>query len=360
MSNDDTPDPFLSFPPLDEPAPAPWRWPAPAFAAWRAHALEEAIDPTCRLETASGHAVDGHLLHFDPAQRLLKFRARADGGTLDLPFARFARLTLPTALALADPDTGQPIDRLPLAAEERDYRLLRDAGLPPLAGRTLGHVQAPEGLYFFPSCVHSHGLQRVFVPREAFRACELGPSACDTAAEAWIADPRALLDALARQAHAPVQPIGQALLHLGLVTPEQLQQALAAPLGDLPLGERLVARGIISAGDLQTAIAHKMGYPVVDLTRFPIEPAALHKLPVKVALACRTVPLMLDGKRLIVAVDRPARLEDLRSRHVLYDLQPVAAVAPKSQIRTALAGLMQQDVWAYSVGVRPGFFPTTQ
>ena len=30
--------------------------------------------------------------------------------------------------------------------------------------------------------------------------------------------------------------------------------------------------------DLQTALAHKMGYPLVDLTRFPIDVLAARKL----------------------------------------------------------------------------------
>jgi hypothetical protein len=103
-----------------------------------------------------------------------------------------------------------------------------------------------------------------------------------------------------------------------------------------------------------------MGYPVVDLTRFPIEPEAVRQIPVRVALACRTVPLMIDGKRLIVACDRPARLEELRTNHALVQLTPVAVMAPKAQIKLALAGLMQQDVWSHSVTLRPGFFPTTR
>ncbi len=357
---DHAPDLSLEFPVLEEPAPEPWHWPAPPFAAWRVHALEETVAPACRLETASGHEVEGELLGFDPVRGVLQFRAHTDGGTLELPFARFERLVVTTPLPLAHRDTGEPIERLPLAAEEREYWLHRPGEAPPLSGLTVGHVEAAEGLYFFSSCLHSHGLQRVFVPRHAYDRCVIGTSVCDRAAEQWIATPDQLLRALERQAHQPVLPLGQALLHLGMVTPAQLQHALAQPLGNLPLGERLVHDHLISEADLQTALAHKMGYPVVDLTRFPVDPNALHKLSVKTALACRTVPLMLDGRRLIVAVDRPSRLEDLRSRHALPELIPVAAVAAKSQIKIALAGLMQQDVWAYSVGLRPGFFPTTR
>jgi hypothetical protein len=347
----------LDFPTLEPQATEPWRWPAPPCARWPAVALD-GMPQRCRLEVASGDGMDGEMLGFDPAHGL-RFRTHADGPTLNVPLARFARLTLQQPMGLADRDTRLPLARLPSAAHERDYRVDRPGLLRPFTGRTLGHVEAPEGLYLFPPADDERSVLRVFVPRSACTGCEFGPSAEDKAAEHWVATPQGLLAALERQQHQPVLPIGHALQNLGLVTPAQVERALAEPMGDRPLGERLVSLGIITQADLQTALAHKMGYPVVDLTRFPVEPEALHRIPVRVALACRTVPLMIDGKRLIVAVDRPSRLEELRANHVLVDLVPVAVVASKAQIKLALAGLMQQDVWSHSVGVRPGFFPTT-
>ncbi len=221
-------------------------------------------------------------------------------------------------------------------------------------------MEAPEGVYLFPPLVRECGVQRVFVPREAFERSHFGVSVEDAAAEQWISAPRELLQAIATQHQRPVLPIGQALLSLGMATPEQLLAAMAEPLGDMPLGERLVATGVITQADLHTAIAHKMGYPVVDLTRFPIDPAAVGKVSMRAAFACLAVPLMIHGMRLIVAVDRPSRVEDLREKRALVDLAPVPVIAPRSHIRLTLMALSrQQPVWAGAVARSPGFFPAT-
>ncbi|MEW6707405.1 MAG: hypothetical protein AB1430_21390 [Pseudomonadota bacterium] len=349
----------LTFPSLEE-AAEPWQWPAPPFAKWALHAVDDESPQPCTLEAASGDTFDGELVGFDPAARQLRLRTGEAGPVLTLPFVRFTRLTLPGACRLTDVHTREPFERLPVAAQEREYRLDRPPPLAPFAGHTLGHVEAPEGVYLYPPLVREQGVQRVFVPRNAFEGSHFGVSVEDAAAEHWISAPRELLQAIATQHQRPVLPIGQALLALGMATPEQLLKAMAEPLGDMPLGERLVATGVISQGDLHTAIAHKMGYPVVDLTRFPIDPAAVGKLPMRAAFSCLAVPLLIHGVKLVLAVDRPARLEELRDKHVLHDLAPVAVVAPRSHIKLTLMHLShQQPMWSGSVMRSAGFFPAT-
>ena len=68
-----------------------------------------------------------------------------------------------------------------------------------------------------------------------------------------------------------------------MVTEAQLEEALAQQKLDrsVPLGEMLVRMGVVSREDLQTALARKMGYPLVDLDAFPVEPEALRKLPLR-------------------------------------------------------------------------------
>jgi hypothetical protein len=152
---------------------------------------------------------------------------------------------------------------------------------------------------------------------------------------------------------------GEALLGLGLLTQQQLDRALAQQRGDVPLGEMLVAAGLISRSDVKTALAHKMGYPLVDLRRFPIDPAAARLLPLRLAIECRAVPLTTHGNQLIVATDRPSRMDRLRTMRVVTGMRLAAVLAPKSQIMLALSDLAQQDVWAHNVFARVVFAPTT-
>jgi hypothetical protein len=345
MTDLDAMPPFPTL--LDEPV-EPWAWPAPPFA-WRHKAApgpEQAQG--CRIRTASGSQVEGYLLGIDIAAASLRFGTTLQSPPLSLPFGRFLSLTLKTALSSTDP--------LPAAAHETEYRLYVDdeAGSAPIKGRSVGHVERDEGLYLFEPADAHHALLRVFVPRCAYRRCEFGPTSQSQAAEHWIATPQQLFEALQSQQRMPVLPIGQSLLNLGLVTREQLDRALERN-SDAPLGERLVESGIISPADLQTAIAHKMGYPLVDLTRFPIDLNAAQKLPLKTALAHRALPIVLHGTRLIVAVDKPARVASLQALFALRGFTIVPVLASKNHILIALSNL-PQDGWSDNAAMRPEFF----
>ena len=106
---------------------------------------------------------------------------------------------------------------------------------------------------------------------------------------------------------------------------------------------------MLSSADLQTAFGHKMGCPLIDLLRFPIDPLAARLLPLRVVVAHRALPIMTDGERLIVAVDRLSRVANLSSLQALAGRTIVPVMARKSQLRVALAALIHQDVWSYAV-----------
>lgn len=353
MRNASTP-----FPTLFADAPERWQWPVPPFA-WR-HRPGPGCDEIqpCRIESPVGTPVDGEMLGFDPATRTLKFRSSPAGPVVELPFARFRRLTLTVPLQPSVPMAGMPIERVPAAAQEREYRLQASGTSPVIGGRTAGRIETADGLYLFTPVEEEASLQRVFVPRSAYTRAEFGPSAEEVAARMWIASPGELLAAIDRQQRMPILPLGQSLLKLGLLTEAQLERALASQGRDVPLGESLVAAGLISRADLQTALAHKMGYPLVDLTRFPIDPKAVAKLPPRIAVGFRIMPLMLQRERLIVAVDKPARVIKLGAVHAIAGVTVVPVLASRMQILLAQERL-SHDVWAGHVSERLGFFATT-
>ena len=353
MSKDLTP-----FPTLILDSPERWQWPVPPFTWRHLPAPANDVAQPCRIEIRGGTTVEGDMLDFDPDARTLSFRATPQGAAVSIPFTRFSRLTLTTPLQPAAQIAGAPIERVPAAAQEREYRLHAGGPTEALTGRTAGHIETADGLYLFTPYNEEASLQRVFVPRTAYTRCEFGASAEEIAASRWIATPETLLAAIERQQRMPVLPLGHSLLELGLLTQEQLDRALARHPDNKPLGETLVAQGLVKRADLQTALAHKMGYPLVDLMRFPIDNAAVAKLPQRIAVGFRALPLMLDGARLIVAVDNPSRIVKLRAIHAIADVSVVPVLAPKVQIITALARLAE-DVWASYVPQRIAFFATT-
>ena len=97
------------------------------------------------------------------------------------------------------------------------------------------------------------------------------------------------------------------LKDLGLITAEQLDEALRQQRGDrgVPLGELLLRKGLVSRGDLQTALARKLGYPMVDVQQFQADAQALGRVPHAVARAVQALPLMVRAARLVLAVEDP-------------------------------------------------------
>jgi len=82
------------------------------------------------------------------------------------------------------------------------------------------------------------------------------------------------------------------------------------------------------------------------------------KLPPRIAIGFRMMPLMLKGDRLIVAVDKPARVIKLGTVHAIAGITVVPVLASRMQILLAQERL-SHDIWSSHVAERIGFFATT-
>ncbi len=343
------------FPALMLDAAAAWEWPQPPFARQHIMAPLDGGTQPCRLETPSGSAVEGQLVHFDADAGVLRFCLGTGGDALSMPFAKFRRLTLTTPWPLADRGTHGPVERVPTAVQERSYHIELTGG-SELSGRTMGHVQTRGGIFLFAPLDDGAAVLRVFVPQAACVAVEFGKSAEEQATERWIATPAQLFAALDAQQTAPIKPLGDALVDLGFVTRGVLERAVGelSSQRERPLGEKLVAAGLLDRADLKTALAHKMGYPMIDLSRFPIDVQAARKLPQRSMVEHNAFPLHQDGERLIVAIDDLARVPRLQSLHALAGLKLVPVLASRAQIVLALGSLPQRlgtDRWADNVSM---------
>ena len=338
LATDTTPFPTLSLDAQDI-----WEWPRPPFGWRHRPPPPNTAHQPCRIELPDGTVVQGEMSGFDPVARTLCLRTAPGRPELRLPLARLRRLTLTDPLTGEPPLPGAPPERVPVAAHERQYVLHpADDGAPPLRGLTVGRVATDAGLYLFSAVDEETDVQRVFVPRSAYARAEFGPTTREIAARDWCADADALRAALEARHRAPVRPIGASLLALALLTPEQLRRELARKPDDVPLGEALVAAGLITPADIVTAVAHKMGHPLVDLERFPIDPEAVHRLPRAQAERHRVLPLMLDRGSLVVAIDNPLRMGELRPLEVSARAPIVPVLAPAQQI---VQVLRHQDLW---------------
>ena len=333
-------------------------WPAPPTPGYPG-ATALAAGEACELEGPGGKVNAGRLISVDGDTGKLQVQIPPARSTLSLKFSQFRRLSLMRVLepqACADD-----------AAFDATTPLLPQRLLQPLRLRfsdgvsltidSVGVVDTPLGLFTFTPVDATGRVQRNLYPRPLLasfapvsddevidfstedqatepmaldelphpaapapvvdaalaaaaaaaplpRARQLG----DMLATHQITSPEQLSAAIDQQARMPMVRIGEALLGLGFITEEKLTEALQLQSRDrrLPLGELLVSRGTVSRADLETALARKMGYPMVDVSAFPVEPEAALRLPVAAARRLPALPLMMRGGRLVVALEDPS------------------------------------------------------
>ena len=124
--------------------------------------------------------------------------------------------------------------------------------------------------------------------------------------------------------------LGQILVEEGLITPQQLEQALhQQSRDDQPLGRILINRGMVKESDLVAALAKQIGFRFVDLSDYLIEPTAASLIPEQVARRYRALPIGHEDGKLLVAMADPANLfalDDIRTLTGM-EIQPVVATA---------------------------------
>ncbi|MEF7614053.1 ATPase, T2SS/T4P/T4SS family [Aquincola sp. MAHUQ-54] len=363
------------------PAYEPFKWPTPPFASYP-EPVRQSRPEDCDIEGLSGKGRPAKLMSLTPEAGIAHVKVLPARAAIPLRFDQFRRITLKAPLAPFVASQYEPhaaiVDHRPAVP----FRLVYNDDTA-CDGETIGHVEAPYGVFLFEPADDRGSVRRSFVPREAYRHIEFGPRIGEILVEQNAATPQAieqaveeqtrlraqklgdilvtrqivtpdqLLEAIDQQAKMPMVRIGEALTALGLITDLQLEEALEQQKHDrsVPLGELLVRKGLVSRQDLQTALARKMGYPVVDLAHFPVESEAVRKLPFPVADRLNTLPLLLRGARLIVALEDPSRRAMLEELEFVTQLKIVPTLATASQIARALP-LVYERFGMASAGAR--------
>ncbi len=122
--------------------------------------------------------------------------------------------------------------------------------------------------------------------------------------------------------------LGEILLREGLVTREQLSQALTEQKNTKHrLGYVLVKLGLVQELEITKVLARQYRMPAVDLTRFEVDPKIIKLVPAEMATKSIVLPLKREGRTLTVAMADPTDhglLEDLKFI-TRFDLFPVIA-----------------------------------
>lgn len=345
-------------------------WPMPPLASYPLPPARMEAQ-LCELEAASGQRLVGRLLSMDVDQGLVQVHVPPDPATLPMQLEQLRQLTLtrpisPLSAALParsrpapldGPGSGDtpsefPSDWAALGQHPRQGFKVHWAGGGVSEGETIGHLEHAAGLFVFPPVDSQGSVLRRFYPRSAYDRFEIGAPIGQVLVEqkattaeqvdAALRDQQALrqrklgeilltrqivtaeqlLTALDKQARMPMVRLGDALVALGFLTGEALHEALKQQRDEraAPLGELLVQRGLVNPEQLTVALARKMGYPLVDVTRFPLPRKCLKLLPRELAERHGALPLGTRGGRLVVAMADPTRAD------VLGELQAACRV----------------------------------
>jgi type IV pilus assembly protein PilB len=131
--------------------------------------------------------------------------------------------------------------------------------------------------------------------------------------------------------------LGQLMLERGLVTEEQLAQALEAQRASGGrLGETLVEQGVISSVELAAVLADHLGVPFVDLRAGSPDLVLAALIPENVARRYNALPVARWGDQLVIAMANPSDVFAVDDLRVLTGESVIAALAEPQHLLETL------------------------
>ncbi|MGH2671184.1 MAG: type II secretion system protein GspE, partial [bacterium] len=128
--------------------------------------------------------------------------------------------------------------------------------------------------------------------------------------------------------------LGQMLVKANLITPEQLDRALALQKASGGrIGSTLAKLGYTTEEEIASFLARQYGVPSIDLSTVKIDPAIIKLIPAEVANKHFLIPVGRTGSALSVVMVNPSdifAIDDVRFM-TGYSVKPL--VAPESSIR---------------------------
>jgi len=132
-------------------------------------------------------------------------------------------------------------------------------------------------------------------------------------------------------------PLGSLLVETGLITKDQLAEALDTQVSTgRPIGRVLIDQGLISESDLVRALARQVGLEFVDLTERVIDATVASLIPEGLARRYQALPISWDDDVLVVAMADPSNVLAVDDIRALTGAQVRCVVATSAQIRETI------------------------
>jgi len=128
--------------------------------------------------------------------------------------------------------------------------------------------------------------------------------------------------------------IVEALLEKGLITPENLSEAMELRRTEgVRLDRALVRLGHLKEDDLLQEMGEQLSIPILDLSTVEIDVEALRLLPPKLVYRKNLCPVSRENGKLTVATSDPFDLYAFDEIRLLTNLEVLLALAPEDEIR---------------------------
>jgi type IV pilus assembly protein PilB len=134
-----------------------------------------------------------------------------------------------------------------------------------------------------------------------------------------------------------VRRLGDLLVAEGLITAEQLRQALGEQKGKADkLGSILVRLGALSEEQLIGFLSRQYGIPSITLANLDVDGETLRLVPAHIAKKYEVLPVKRIGGTLTLAMSDPTNVFALDDVAFMTNLQILPVVAPQAAIRKAI------------------------
>ncbi|MBI3932657.1 MAG: type IV-A pilus assembly ATPase PilB [Acidobacteria bacterium] len=122
--------------------------------------------------------------------------------------------------------------------------------------------------------------------------------------------------------------LGELLLKENMVTPQQLQEALAhQKMNGGKLGKAFVQLGYVRDEEITSLLSRQYGVPSINLDHFEVDPAIIKIIPAETARKYQILPLSRSGATLTIAMADPTNvfaMDDIKFM-TGYNVEPVVA-----------------------------------
>ena len=131
--------------------------------------------------------------------------------------------------------------------------------------------------------------------------------------------------------------LGDLLVEAGLITKEQLKEALKVQKKDNErLGTILVKLGYLTEEEITSFLSKQYGIPAVNLEHFEISEDVIKRIPSDIARKYMLIPITRTGSTLTVAMADPTNIYALDDIKFLTGLNVEPVVASELSIKKAI------------------------